>query len=140
MAPTCPRTRPRFAAAPAQLLFEEAVQRLFLTISAEPQRLAGFQIARHRQELLLLAEMDFIDAQLPQRRPFPLRRPALEITQIDGSHRTLGEPEPARHLPRRRSLARLSHRLFEAFAERCFARQLVYALDPRTALWTAQPI
>ena len=68
------------------------------------------------------------------------RFPALQIPQIDGSYRTLRQPEPPGHLPRRRTLAGLSHRLFEALAKGRLARQLLDLLGLHSAVWAANPV
>jgi len=133
----------RFDATPlagAQLFPKESVQGLLLAFSAEPQRLAGFQVARHRQELLLFAYMDLIHAHLPQGRIAPGGAPALQIPQVDCAHRALRPPESPRHLPRRRTLARLAHNLFAPLAERRFARQLLDLLCLDSAVRTADPV
>src|ERR1039457_142034 len=43
------------------------VQGLLLALPAKPQRLRGFQVAHHRQELVLLALVQFIHSHMPQR-------------------------------------------------------------------------
>ena len=58
----------------------------------------GFQIAHYRQELLLLSQMDFVHAHLPQRR-LAAALPSFQIAQIDRPHR-------ARRQPKRRATRR----------------------------------
>jgi hypothetical protein len=48
----------------AELLLEELVQRFLLPFPPEPQRFPRFQIAYHREKLLLLPQIDFIHSHL----------------------------------------------------------------------------
>src|SRR5258708_726116 len=48
-----------------QMFLEEFVQRLFLPLPSDPQRLPRLQIAYHCQELLLLPQIDLIHTHLP---------------------------------------------------------------------------
>src|SRR5260370_26622401 len=105
-----------------QMLLEKLVQRLFLPLPPEPQRLPRFQIADHRQELLLLPQIDLIHSHLPQRRLSSPLRPATQIAHIDGSYRTAGQAKLPCHSSHRRTLTGQPHRLFEALAERRLAR------------------
>ena len=43
-----------------QLAAKEIIQRLLFPLPAKPQRLGGLQIAHHREELALLAPVDFV--------------------------------------------------------------------------------
>src|SRR6516225_6380496 len=108
--------------AAAQLFLEKCIQGFLLAFPSEPQRLAGFQVAHHRQELLLLADVDLIHAHLPECRFAPTSRPSLQIAQVDRAHRTLRQAEPSCHLSRGRTLTRLPYRILEALTERRFAR------------------
>src|SRR5471030_265370 len=117
MVPTCPHTPPRSSSyATYQLAAKEIVQRLLLPLLAEPQRLARLQIAHHRQKLILLTLIDLIDAHLPQRWLPPSGFPSLKVPQIDRPYRALCQPHASGYLPRRRTLARLSHRILESLA------------------------
>src|SRR5580692_9802643 len=123
-----------------QMFLEEFVQRLFLPLPSEPQRLPRFQIAHHCEELLLLPQMDLIHSHLPQRRlPSPLR-PTTQIAHIDGSHRAAGQAKLPCHSSYRRTLTGQPYRLFEALAERRLARQLRHLLRLHPAVRTAHPI
>src|ERR1700720_635783 len=84
--------------------------------------------------------MDLIHSHLPQCRFPPRRRPALQISQIHGSYRTLRQRESPGHLPRRCAFARLPHHLFESLAERSLARQLFHSLGLDPTLRTPNPI
>ena len=61
---------------------EKLVQRFLLPFPSKPQRLGGFQVAYHRQEFLLLPQVNLIDTHLPQRRLPPSRRPSLQVSQV----------------------------------------------------------
>jgi hypothetical protein len=52
-------------------------------LAAKPNRLAVIQVADHRDELLLLSQMDFVYAHLHQRGLPSRRRPPLQVSQID---------------------------------------------------------
>src|ERR1035441_4836547 len=106
-----------------QLGAEILIQRLLLPLFAKPQRLAGFQIAHHGQELVFLAPIDLIDTHLPQRRLPPLGIPSLQVPQIDGSDRALRQPHSSRYLARRRTLTRLADGVLKTLAEGRLARQ-----------------
>src|SRR5437763_13348736 len=88
----------------AQFLLIERVQGLLLALAAEPYRFATVQIADHRDELLLLSQIDFIHAHLRQHWFAPRGRPTLQIAQVDRSHRAWRQVEPERYLSRRRTL------------------------------------
>src|SRR5258708_35845505 len=105
-----------------QMVLEKLVQRLFLPLPPEPQRLPRFQIAYHRQELLLLPQIDLIHSHLPQRRLSSPLRPATQIAHIDGSYRAAGQAKLSRYSSHRCALTGQPHRLFEALAERRLAR------------------
>src|SRR5712691_9938420 len=124
----------------AQLFLEELIQRFLLPFPPEPQRLTRFQIAHHREELLLLPQIDLIHPHLPQRRLPSSLRPAPQIAQIDSSHRAAGQSKLSRYTSHRRALTGQSHRLFEALAERRLARQLRYFLRLDSAVGTAHPV
>src|ERR1700679_2742359 len=47
-----------------QVFLEELVQRLFLPLPSEPQRFSRLQIAHHREEFLLLPQMDLVHSHL----------------------------------------------------------------------------
>src|SRR5436309_2830241 len=82
--PTYTHTLPQCPPLPCgQLFLEECVQRFFLAFPAEPQWLGGFQVAHHRQKLLLLPQMNLVHAHLPQRRLAPRCGPSLQIAQVD---------------------------------------------------------
>src|SRR5207245_10378323 len=87
-----------------QLAAKDIVQRLLLPLLAEPQRLARFQIAHHRQKLALLALVDLIDTHLPQGWLPTFGFPSLQVPQIDSSHRALRQSHAPRYLSRRRTL------------------------------------
>jgi hypothetical protein len=123
-----------------QLAAKELIQRLLLPLLAEPQRLARLQIAHHRQKLVLLALVDLIDTHLSQRWLPPPRFPSLQVPQIDGPDGALCQPNAPGHLPRRRTLARLSHRILESLAVGCLARQQLHLLRLYSAVWAANPI
>src|SRR5450432_1565935 len=123
-----------------QLATKEIIQRLLLALPAKPQRLARFQIAYHRQELALLAPVDFVHSHLSQREPPPLRFPSFQIPQIHGSYRALRQSRPSCHLTCRRALARLPHDFLEALAERRLGRQLLHLLHPDAAFRTSQAV
>ncbi len=106
----------------AQLRLEELIQRFFLPFPPEPQWLARVQIAHHREELLLLPQVDLVYTHLPQRRLPPALRPALQVAHIDGSDRAAGQSKLSRHPSHRRALTGQPHRLFEALAEWRLAR------------------
>src|SRR5450755_4747410 len=63
-----------------QLSAKEIIQRLLLPLPAKPQWLCRLQIAHHREELALLAPVDFVHPHLSERRLAPLRLPSLQIT------------------------------------------------------------
>src|SRR5271157_6199558 len=105
-----------------QMFLEEFVQRLFLPLPSEPQRFSRLQIAHHREELLLLPQIDLIHSHPAQRRLSSPLRPATQIAHIDGSHRAAGQAKLSRHSSHRRALTGQPHRLFEALAERRLAR------------------
>ena len=130
----------RTALARTQLGLKEFIQGLFLPLPAEPDRLAAFQVAHHRDELLLFPQMDFIHAHQLQRGLAPRCRPALQIAQIDGAHRAGRQSESPRHLPSRGALTRLAHGVLKPLAERSFARQLRHLLDLDPAIRAAHPI
>src|SRR5215469_6169316 len=123
-----------------QLLPQELIESFFLPLASEPQRFAGLQIAHHRQEFVLLPQIDFINSHLPQRRFPPARCPALEIANIDGTHRAGRQPELSGHSAHRCALTRQPHRFFEALAERCFAWQLRHLLRLHSAIRAAHTI
>jgi hypothetical protein len=52
----------------------------------------------------------------PQRRLAPGGGPSFQIAQVERAHRALRLAESPRHLPRRRTLARLAHNLLEPLA------------------------
>jgi hypothetical protein len=106
----------------AQFGLEEFIQGFFLPVPAEPDWLAALQIAHNGDELLLLAQMNFIHAHQLQCGFTPRCRPALQVTQIDGSHGAGRQTESPRYLPCRSALAGLAHRVLKPLAERGFAR------------------
>src|ERR1051325_9478104 len=107
----------------AQRGLEKLVQCFLLPFPPEPQRLGGFQVAYHRQEFLLLPQVNLIDAHLPQGRLPSCRRPSLQVSQIYGANRALGQPETSGHLPCRRTLTSFAHRVLEPFAKRRLTAQ-----------------
>src|SRR5215469_7370559 len=123
-----------------QLLPQELIESFFLPLAAEPQRFASLQIAHHRQEFVLLSQIDLIDAHQPQSRFPPARGPAVEIANIDGTHRAGRQLELSGHSPHRCALARQPHRFFEALAERRFAGQLRHLLRLHSAIRAAYTI
>src|ERR1039458_4013169 len=123
-----------------QLLSKEPVERLFLPFPTKPQRFSRRQITHHREELLLLPQMDLIDAHLPQGRLPASGCPARQITQIDAAHGAGRQPQAARHPSHRGTLAGLPDGLFEALAERGLAGQLLHLLTLDPAIRTAHPV
>src|SRR5215813_597393 len=104
-------------APPAQLRPEELIRRLPFWVSAEPQRLAGFQIAHYRQKLVALTPGNLTHAHLPQRWVASLCVPSLQTAQIDGPHCTLSQSESPSYLARRCVLACLRHDVLKTLVE-----------------------
>src|SRR6202040_1088318 len=137
----CPRKRHGYISLGRALLpLGELGPCFFFPFAPEPQRVTRCQIAHHGEELLLLAQIDLIHSHLPQRRLPSFPCPALQIAQIDGSHRAAGQPKLSRHTPHRGTLTGQPHSLFEALAKRRFARQLRHFLRLDPAVRTAHPI
>ena len=135
-----PRRPPRSAAASrGSVPREEGVQRFLLPLRSEPQRLPCFQIAHHRQELLLLPQMDLIHTHLSQCR---LLREAAQRSRYRNQWPSpcFRRSRTVWHLTRRRALARLPDGVLEAFAERRLARQLLNLLDLRAAVRAPNPV
>src|SRR5262249_9106331 len=109
--------------AASQLRSEELVQRLLLSFLAEPQRLAGLQIAHYGKELVALSPVNLIYTHLPQRRFSPPFPPSLPIAQIHRPPRAFCPSAPPRPLSPPCSLTRLAHALLEPPAERRLAGQ-----------------
>src|SRR5208337_3405961 len=123
-----------------QSLLEKLVQRFFLPLPSEPQRLSRLQVRNYRQKLLLLPEIDFVHSHLPSRWPSPTLGPAFQIPQVDGPHRAGSQAQLPRHSSYRRALASQPHRFLKALTEGRLARQLRYFLHLDPALRTAHSI
>src|ERR1017187_9162699 len=104
------------------------------------RRLAGLQIAHHRQEFAFLAPVQFIDPHVPQRRVPPPRVPSLQVPQIDRSYPAPRQSHPSPHLPRRRTLTCQAHRILEALAEWRLAWQQRHLLNLHAANRALYPI
>src|SRR5258708_939662 len=75
------------------------------------------------------------------RSGFPsTRRPAFQITHIQGPHSARRQPELPGHAPYRRTLTGQPYRLFKALAERRFARQLRHLLRLHSAIRAANAV
>src|ERR1700739_1675588 len=123
-----------------QPLLKELIEGVFLSVLSEPHRLAGIKIAHHGDELLLLAQVNLVNAHVAQGGLLAAFRPTLKIAQIDGPHRVRRKPKLKRHAPRRCTLASQSHRILETLAERCFTRQQRNLLRLHAATRAAQTI
>src|SRR5262249_41743211 len=124
----------------AQLLPEELIQRFLLSLPSEPQWLAVVQIAHHRDELLLLSQVDLVYAHPRQRGFAPTGGPPLQIAKIDGSHGARCQPETQGNLSGRCALARLPDRILKTLTERRLAGQLRHPLHLDAAVRTAHPV
>lgn len=109
--PHCPRMRPKSTGAETRsCAVGKLVQPLLLAPLAEPHRFASLQIADYGEKLLLLPQMDLIDAHQPQSRLLATPGPALQIPQIDRSNRAGGQAKLSPHSPYRSTFAGLAHR------------------------------
>src|SRR5215469_14605436 len=123
-----------------ELCSEKLIEGCLLAVMSEPQRLAGFQVADHRDELHLLAEVDLVHPHLRQAILAPCGIPPLQIPQVDGSHRAGCQSKMPSNFAHRGTFASLPHSVLKIFAERCFARQLRHLFHAHPTLWTAHPV
>src|ERR1039458_8373696 len=63
----------------AVVVWKVFIQRLLLALLPKPQRLRSFQMAHHRQKLVLLAPVQFIHPHMPQRRLPPAGLATLQV-------------------------------------------------------------
>src|SRR6516225_8943528 len=123
-----------------ELCSEKLIEGCLLAVLSEPQRLAGFQVADHRDELHLLTEVDLVHPHLPQAILAPCGIPPLQIPQVDRSHRAGCQSKMPGNLAHRGTFASLPHSVLKIFAERCFTRQLRHPFHAHPTLWTAHPV
>ena len=129
-----------FALPTAQFGPEELVQRFLLPLLAEPQRLAGFQVAHHSEKLVVLSPVDLVHSHLFQCRLAASLVPSFEVTQINPAYRGLRQLESTRHLTHCCALAGFTNNLFKPPAERRLRGKLLDLLHPHAAFRTSHPV
>src|SRR5215472_4279129 len=123
-----------------ELCSEKLIEGFLLAVLSEPQRLAGFQVADHRDELHLLTKVDLVHPHLRQAILAPGGIPPLQILQVDGPHRAGCQSKMPGNLAHRGTFASLPHSVLKIFAERCFTGQLRHLFHAHPTLWTAHPV
>src|SRR5262250_2252908 len=103
-----------------ELCSEKLIEGFLLAVLSEPQRLAGFQVADHRDELHLLTKVDLVHPHLRQAILAPGGIPPLQIPQVDGPHRAGCQSKMPGNLAHRGTFASLPHSILKIFAERLY--------------------